>query len=315
MAGAFVPVTQGKIDVALSQFARGYRNNQMVAPLLFPRVDVMKQQDYFWSFGRENQKLAENTLRGPASAAERIVQTISKTLYFAPDHALARLIPDEERGNFMAGDVEQWATQYIMNKIALDFENRVATLAQDNTQYAAGYTVTLAGVQQWSDYVNSDPVSDIEAAKAAVRKSGVRPNLLLLGDAVFQKLVNHTKLVQRFQYTQPNSISAEQLAGLFGIDRVVVGSAVGLDATDTPQFIWGKNAVVAYCDPNANMMDPSFGKQFVWAEAPGTTGGFGVEIGRVSPPSAKSDELAIHNYYGIVITSNVSGYLIKNAVA
>src|SRR5947209_20295819 len=129
MAGAFVSPLQGKIDVALGQFARAYRNNALVAPLLFPRVEVMKQQDYFWTFNRENQKLAENTLRGPGAAAERIVQTLSKTLYKAQDHSLARLIPDEERGNFMAGDLEQWVTNALMDKIALDFENRVATLA------------------------------------------------------------------------------------------------------------------------------------------------------------------------------------------
>jgi hypothetical protein len=111
MAGASPSVLQGKIDVALSQFARQYRNNNLVADFLFPRVEVLKQQDYYWTFGRENQKLAENALRGPGSAAERIAQTISKTLYKAQDHSLARVIPDEERSNFMAGDVEQWATQ------------------------------------------------------------------------------------------------------------------------------------------------------------------------------------------------------------
>src|SRR5260370_41407284 len=106
MAGAEVSVVQGKIDVALSQFAQLYRNNALVAEQLFPRVEVQRQSDFFWLFGRENQALRENTLRAPGSAAERIQQTLSKTKYFTLDHSLARLIPDEERGNFMAGDLE-----------------------------------------------------------------------------------------------------------------------------------------------------------------------------------------------------------------
>src|SRR5581483_5519550 len=106
-AGALVSVLQGKIDIALSQFARQYRNNTLIADLLFPRVEVVNQADLFWVFGRENQKLAENTLRGPGSGAERIKQTISNTRYFCADHSLARIISDEERRNFQAGDVEQ----------------------------------------------------------------------------------------------------------------------------------------------------------------------------------------------------------------
>jgi hypothetical protein len=315
--GAIVPVLQGKIDIALSQFARGFRNNSLVAEVLFPRVEVTNQSDLFWLFGRENQKLSERVLRGPGSAAERIAQTLSNTRYYCPDHALARLIPDEERKNFQAGDVEQWATQYLSDKLLLDEENDVATLAGDTTQYAAGYTVTLAGTSQWSDQASgvSHPIKDVETAKAAIRKSGNAPNVLILGDPVYQQLVTHPDIVARFQYTKPGSVGAAELSSVFGIERVVPASAVLLDATDTPQFVWGKNAIVAYAQPNPTMMDVSFGKQFVWTDAPGTVGGFGVEIGRISPPSAKSDELTLHFYRNSKVTSNVSAYLIKNAVA
>jgi hypothetical protein len=215
-AGSMVSITQGKIDIALSQFARQYRNNEFVSELLFPRVEVVNQSDLFWLFGRDNQKLAENTLRGPGAAAERIKQTISTTNYFCPDHSLARLIPDEERRNFQAGDVEQWAAGAITDKLMLDKENQVAAIAGDTTKYAAGYTVTLAGANQWSDLRRSGvshPVADVETAKAAIRKSGKNPNLLILGDAVFQKLASHPRLVQRFQYTQPQTLSTDSAGG------------------------------------------------------------------------------------------------------
>jgi hypothetical protein len=109
------------------------------------------------------------------------------------DHSLARLIPDEERANFQAGDVEQWATKAIQDKLLLDLENIIATLAADTTKYASGYTNTLSGTSQWSDYVNSTPLKDIEVAKAAVRKSGNAPNVLIISDTVFQQLINHPR--------------------------------------------------------------------------------------------------------------------------
>jgi len=111
------------------------------------------------------------------------------------------------------------------------------------------------------------------------------------------------------------SVSEEDLAAIFEVEEVVVASAAKLDAADAASFIWGKHAVLAYVNPAASFADMSFGKLFVWSGAPGTVGGFGTEIGRVSPPSAKADEVAQHFYYDIKVTSNISAYLIQDAVA
>lgn len=314
-AGSEVSVVQGKIDVALSQFAQLYRNNQFVAELLFPRVEVQKQSDLFWLFGRENQALRENDLRAPGSAAERIQQTLSKSKYFAPDHSLARLIPDEERGNFMAGDLEQWATQTLMDKLFLAEEVRAATAAANAANYAASNVVTLAGTAQWSDLQNSTPISDVETAKSQIRQIGQEANLMIIPDPVYQKVRVHPAIVQRLVYTKGGQVTLQDLQTIFGIERVVLASAIQLDKSNNVSFVWGKNVVIAYVQPNPTPMDVSFGKTFVWTQAPGTVGGFSTEIARETPASKKADELAVHFYYDQHPTSNVSGYLIKNAVA
>jgi hypothetical protein len=292
-----------------------YRNNAFKAEILFPRVAVSNQSDKYWVFGRENQQLTENTLRAPGSAAERIKQTISTDNYFCDDHSLARFIPDEERRNFTAGDVEQWATSALMDKIMLDEEVEIATLAADTTQYAAGWSTTLAGANQWSDASNPDPLIAVEAGKAQVRLSGNNPNLIMVGDPVFQVIRKHPSVRDAFKYTKPGAIGIKELASYFDVDQFEVCSAVKVDPqTGLASFVWGKLCVIAYVQPNPSMQDVSFGKTFVWEEAPGTVGGFGTEIGRVNPPSAKSDELAVHNYRTKKVTSNVSAYLVKNAV-
>ncbi|HEY6349611.1 MAG TPA: hypothetical protein VI636_09400 [Candidatus Angelobacter sp.] len=314
-AGAEVSVVQGKIDVALSQFAQLYRNNQFVAELLFPRVEVQRQSDFYWTFGRENQAVRENDLRAPGSSAERIQQTLSKTRYFAPDHSLARLIPDEERGNFMAGDLEQWITQTLMDKLFLAEEVRAAAAAALNANYANTNVVSLAGQNQWSDLANSTPLSDVETAKSQIRQVGQEANLMIIPDPVFQKLRVHPAIVQRLVYTKGGQVTLADLAAVFGIERCVLASAIQLDANNNASFVWGKHVILAYCQPNPTPADVSFGKTFVWTQAPGTVGGFSTEIARETPASKKADELATHFYYGQVATSNVSGYLIKNAVA
>jgi hypothetical protein len=312
--GAIVNPVQGKIDVALSQFARGYRNNTLVAEELFPRVEVQRESDFYWQFGRENQALRENTNRAPGTAAERIQQSLSKTKYFTTDHSLARLITDEERGNFMAGDLEQWATQALMDKLLLDEEVSVAAFATNTANYANTNSITLAGQSQWSDLANSTPISDVETAKSQIRQIGAEANTMIISDPVYQKLRVHPAILDRFKYVQAGQITLQNLAAVFGVEEVFLASAVQLDKNDNASFVWGKHVVLAYCQDNPTMMDPSFGKTFVWTQAPGTVGGFVTEIARETPASKKSDELAVHWYYGQVVTSNISGYLIKNAV-
>lgn len=314
-AGAEVSTVQGKIDVALSQFAQLYRNNLYVAEELFPRVEVLRQSDFFWQYGRENQALRENTLRAPGSAAERIQQTLSKTKYFTNDHSLARLIPDEERGNFMAGDLEQWVTQTIMDKLLLDEEINVAGIASSTANYGGSNSVTLAGTSQWSDYGNSTPISDVETAKAQVRQIGQNANIMIVGDPVYQKLRAHPAIVERTKYVKGGQVTTQDMADIFGVDEFFVASVIQIDKNGNISFVWGKHAILAYSQDNPTPADVSFGKTFVWTQAPGTVGGFSTEIARETPASKKADELAAHFYYGQVVTSNISAYLIKNAVA
>jgi hypothetical protein len=326
MAGAEVSVVQGKIDVAISQFAQQYRNNALVGEQVFPRVGVLKQSDFYWTFGRENQALRENDLRAPATAAERIQQTLSKQRYFCPDHSLARLIPDEERGNFMAGDLEQWATGTIMDKLLLAEEVRIAAQVANTANYAAGNFVDLSTVQtqgaspQWDSFLpanpqdSSNPINDVEVGKSVVRQIGQNPNVMVIPDPVYKVLRVHPQIVDRFKFVNGGEITLQQLATVFGVERVYPASAIQLDQAQNVSFVWGKHVFIGYCQPNPNFYDVSFGKTFVWEEAPGTVGGFSTEIARLTPASAKADELATHFYYGQAVTSNVAGYLIKNAV-
>lgn len=306
--------TQAKIDVALSQYARGYRNNALIAELLFPRVEVLKQSDKYWKWGRENQQLTENDLRAAGSAAERIVRTQSTDAYGCYDHSLSDFIPDEERANYETGDLEQKSTQILTDKLLLALEKRVATLSTTLANYPAANRITLAGVTQWNDAA-SKPIDDIQTAHLQVLKTGKKANVLILGPEVAAKLKTNVQIKDRVAPTQTGPVTVENLAAIFEVEKVIVASAVELSLASAASFIWGKHAILAVVEDASSMQDQSFGKVFVWKSAPGTVAGFGTELGRVSPPSAKSDELAVHFYYNEKITSDISAYFVQNAVA
>ncbi|MCH7986563.1 MAG: major capsid protein [Acidobacteria bacterium] len=311
---AFVSPLQGHIDVALSNFAVKFRNPAYVSDQVFTRVPVQRQSDKYWRFGKEQLQALIDDLRAPGAAAQRVTQTLSAETYFAEDHALERLITDEERANFDAGDVEQWVTETLTDKLLLRKEKLFAAAVTDTAQVTQN--VTLSGTAQWSDFTNSTPTENIQTGQETIaQNAGVRANTLILGFPVFSKLRNHPKVVERVQNIRVGVVREEDLASIFDVQRVLVSQALEVDAAGNVGFVFGKHAVLAYVSPTPAFGEPSFGKTFVWAGAPGSTNGFIVELGRATPVSRKADELAVHFYYDQKITAVEAAYLIEDAVA
>ena len=311
---AFVSPLQGHIDVALSNFAVKFRNPAYVSDQVFTRVPVQRQSDKYWRFGKEQLQALIDDLRAPGAAAQRVTQTLSAETYFAEDHALERLITDEERANFDAGDVEQWVTETLTDKLLLRKEKLFAAAVTDTAQVTQN--VTLSGTAQWSDFTNSTPTEDIQTGQETIaQNAGVRANTLILGFPVFSKLRNNPKVVERVQNIRVGVVREEDLASIFDVQRVLVSQALEVDAAGNVGFVFGKHAVLAYVSPTPAFGEPSFGKTFVWAGAPGSTNGFIVELGRATPVSRKADELAVHFYYDQKITAVEAAYLIEDAVA
>ena len=311
---AFVSPLQGHIDVALSNFAVKFRNPAYVSDQVFTRVPVQRQSDKYWRFGKEQLQALIDDLRAPGAAAQPVTQTLSAETYFAEDHALERLITDEERANFDAGDVEQWVTETLTDKLLLRKEKLFAAAVTDTAQVTQN--VTLSGTAQWSDFTNSTPTENIQTGQETIaQNAGVRANTLILGFPVFSKLRNHPKVVERVQNIRVGVVREEDLASIFDVQRVLVSQALEVDAAGNVGFVFGKHAVLAYVSPTPAFGEPSFGKTFVWAGAPGSTNGFIVELGRATPVSRKADELAVHFYYDQKITAVEAAYLIEDAVA
>lgn len=313
--GAFVPTLQGKIDIALSNFAREYRNTAFIGERILPRVAVTKQSDKYWLFGKETLQLPSpsHVLRAAGAAAIELLQTISTDSYLCDDHAASRIIPDEERAGFEAGDVEQWSTRMVIDRLLLDEEDRIRVLVTDAAQYAAANKKTLSGTSQWSDLNNSDPIKDILAAKKQIGLIGQQANLMVINPDVYEQLQQHPKIKERFVNVTGGPLTLDNLRTLFGME-IVLAAAVK-DSAGTLSYLWGKDVWIGYVTPTPSFADVSFGKTFVWTTAPGTAGGFGTEVNRVYPASRKADSVDVHFYYAHKLVAKDAGYLVISAVA
>ena len=303
----------GHQDAMLTNFAKKFVNNELIADRIAPAVPVGRQTDKYWIYGRESQELLEHQLRASGAPAERIRLTLSTDTYSCQSHALAAEISDEGRAGYAdAGDIEQDAVQAMIGKILLQREDELATMLGDTAQVTNN--VTLAGADQWSNDA-STPGVHIQTALDKIVESGVRGNFIAVGWQVFAKLRWHPAVRATFQYHTDRALTDADLAAYFGVEAFLVGAAVKLSKAAAISFVWGKNAIVGYRSMSAGQQDVSGVKNFRWSGAPGTSGGIGVVKARHSDPSAKSDIVGVDDYYHQKITAVQALYLIKSAVA
>jgi hypothetical protein len=141
--------------------------------------------------------------------------------------------------------------------------------------------------------------------------TGKRPNTVVMGAAVMAKLRQHPNVVDRMKYTGRDVATAEILAALFGVQRVLVGDAIySNDAGTAFTDVWGKDVVVAYTELGsvADMGAPSYGYTYQLS-------GYPLAEDPYYDRNSKSWVFPVTRAEAPVLASASAGYLIKDAVA
>lgn len=299
------------IDPILTTAAQGYKNNEFVGSALFPIVPVDQRGGKIITFGKEDFMLY-NTGRAPGANTKRVSYGYAGDPYALEQHSLEGQVPIEimEDANQVPGiDMGRMAVMKTQNVIALSTEKQQADLATNTANYAVSNKSALSGTDMW-DNAASKPAAAIGDAVSTVRsKIGKRANTVILGATVFDSLNSHPEIVERLKYTGRDSITAEMLATLWNVKRVLIGDAVY--ASDAGDFsdVWGKNVVVAYTEVGSlqDMGLPSYGYTYQLRNHP-----------TVEEPyydkSAKSWIYPVTDERKPVIAGALAGYLFSNVV-
>src|SRR5262245_42449502 len=148
------------IDVPLSNIVVGRRPAGFIADQLLPITVVEKQSNMYYKFRHLEWRRwdAGLTDRAPGTEARKIGISVASDNYFCKNYALGAEWPVEDAVN--ADMALQWSEAQALqlaDKLAMDYEMRIATLAVNTSNVA---TVTLVN-SQWSDPTNSKPLTDL----------------------------------------------------------------------------------------------------------------------------------------------------------
>lgn len=285
---------QAHVDAALTNISVAYIQdpNSFIADKVFPQVPVQKESDRYFVYSKEDFFRDEAELRANATESAGGGYDIDNTpTYFANAYAFHKDVTERDRANTDNPlNADRDATIFVTQKMLIKRETLWAnkyfkTGVWANEFGGAGAANAAAKDVLYWDNDGSDPIKDITAAKRAQQSiTGFNPNVLTLGPKVYDILVNHPKILARIQYTQRGIVTADLLAALFGVEKVLVAEAVknsaAKGATANIDNIFGKHALLTYAPAAPSLMTPSAGYTFAWTGLLGA-GAYGNRIVRL----------------------------------
>lgn len=307
-------------SVPLTNISLAYKNEDYICEAIAPIMTVMKDSGKIYSYGMENLRIV-NTYRSVGGKPNIVETTVSSSDHYSlDDHTLGEFIPEEVIENQEAPiNARIDVVEALTDRMLVDKEKALADVLTNTSVITQN--VTLSGVDQWNDYVNSDPIEDIKTAVIAVRAgSGKKPNTLIISWDALQTLLNHPDIKAFFPGAPMISqdMVMTNMVRLFGLKKLLVGEAQynnsNLGGTDTLTDIWSKVAIVAYIEESPRLKSRTLAMTYT-KKAPRRVDLLPQGQGGLETVQRKSDYVQISDKYDQVIVDAKCAYLIKAAIA
>lgn len=315
------------VNAPLTNISVAYIQSQadFIADKVFPLIPVDKQSDIYWVYTKNDWFRDEATQRAPGTESAGGGYNLDSTnTYYARVYAFHKDVSDQVRSNADAAlDVDRDATMFVTQRLLIRREKQFHDNYFASSKGWKDYT-GVAGVpgvnefKKWSDYANSDPIGDIKIARMYIKTlTGFRPNTLTFQEEVFETLKMHPDIIDRYKYTTSNVPTAEILAKLFEVDRVLVSGAVyatnGEGATGAYSFIGAKGALLCYSAPNPGLLTPSAGYTFAWKGLSGM--GYSTAIKNFRMEQLESDRIEGQSAFDCKVVASDLGAFFDTAIA
>ena len=321
-------MNQVHIDAILTNISVAYMQNadNYIADKVFPVIPVDKKSDKYFTYTKNDWFRDEAQRRAPATESAGGGYGISTDNYSADVFAFHKDVPDQITANADNPlNPLREAAEFVTNRLLLRREIQFVTDFMGTGVWGtdiagtAGTATSGQTATHWSNYTSSDPIEDIEAGKSQILSTtGFEPNTLVLGYEVFRQLKNHPDLVDRIKYTSSQTITADMIARMFDIPRVIVSKAVKATnaegATAAYAFATGKTALLCHVAPQPGLMTPSAGYTFSWT---GVSGGLGSTIGtsQFRMDWVKADRVEAEMAFDNKVVASDLGYFFNSIVA
>lgn len=294
-----------------------------IADQVFPLVPVTKKSDIYAVFTKSDWFRDEAQRRSPGEEVKRGGYNINVTnTYDCINYAIGKDIPDEyRRGADDVFDLDREATLWVTDRLQLRREIEWAADFFAASKWANDATFTAT--TRWNVYASSDPISDVhDGIEQILSDTGKFANTLILGYQVYNELLDHPDIIDRFKggatVGGPAVTSEDLLSRIFGVERVLVARAIKttnleLNTTEAYSFVWGQHALLLYVAPRPGRMEASAGYTFVWD---GIGAGYSPQTIKSRRDDARyTDVIEGLGFWDSVMTAQDCGYFFSSVTA
>jgi len=302
------------IQPDLTAISIAYKNKRMIADEVAPRVPVNKEDFKYLKHDLAEGFTVPDTKVGRKSQPNEVSFSATEETASTVDQGLDDKIPQSDIDNAPENyDPLGKSVEQTSNLIELGREVRVANMVFNAANYAAGSQQTLAGVNQFSDFANSDPIGVL---MDALDNMVMRGNIMTIGRQAYSILARHPDVVKAAHGNSGDKGVAHRdaIKELFELEDILVGEArintAKKGQAPALQRAWGKHISLQYRDVMADTrsgmtfaLTAQFGSRIAGAKEDSNIGLYGGQRVRVGE-SVKE-----------LITANDLAYFIQNAVA
>lgn len=284
-------VNQVHVDRPLTNMSVAYVQSQgdFISGKVFPVVPVDKKSDRYFIYTKDDWFRDDAQLRAPNTESAGGGYDIDNTpSYNCLVYAYHKDIDEQEDANADAPlNPQRDAARFVARKLLLRQEIQWVSDFFATGKWTGSSTATDITVAPTWDDPTSTPIEDVQVqALAILTGTGFDPNTLVLGFAVYQKLIRHPDIIDLIKYGagpgNPAIANETALAKIFSVERVLVSKSVKNTAAKSPGsttftgvMTAGKNALLCYVAGAPSIMEPSSGYIFMWK---GISRGLGTTI-------------------------------------
>jgi hypothetical protein len=263
------------MEFDLAMQAKGY-----VAHRVLPVFESAVQTGPFGKIPIEQLLQNRDTARAPGSGYSRGKFTFTTDSFSCEEHGAEEPVDDREAkmyANYF--DAEAVAALRAREVVLSNAERRAAALIFNATTWTP-----TAITNEWDDYPNATPITDVETAVQALwAASGLWPDAMVINRKVFRNLRNCAQIIDRLKYNgvvdvRPSKINEAMLASVFDLAEVIVAGTPKNSANEgqavTIAPIWSDEyAMIFKRAQTQDIREPCIGRTIHWADDGSTVDG------------------------------------------
>jgi hypothetical protein len=261
-----------ELAASLMEFDLMMDAGNFIGQRVFPVFNVQKQSGAFGKVKLKSLLQSRESTRTALGGYNRSDWEFDDDSYTTKENGLESRLDDREKEMYSDYfDASLMCTMRAQRGVLENQEKRIAAKVFN----ASTYTPT-AITNEWDDYPNATPITDVEAKVQAIwSASGLWPNAMVINRKVFRNLRNCAQIIDRLKYqgfvdVRAENINEQALAAVFDIPMLMVaggtknianeGAEASISSIWSDEYCW-----IGRVATTMDFKEPCVGRVFHWA--------------------------------------------------